>query len=375
MTVTSNPSKFHRDETPPSSMNTGGNRLLTILELDVKSAIRRLTLFGVALVVTVSSLPKSDKPVDHRALLLIPLQFSLVMSLPIVLDLIMTRTIFVLESDFIRRFIVVVVVVPNALIYLSVVAEQSIRLIVYYQYLLIFLVLVSKLHNFLSTEKYVTLFHIRRVFGLVALSMVFAFLRSVADCGNIIQGSGAWRIVTLLVAVLAHLMSLYQIRHWLQDKQRLATIMQQVGRGKEVFFATVMILFLLFFIVLSDLLNINNDLFFFSENSKSLVIVEWFFVGIVLVKSTLHSYQQHKKIFDTSVSSDCSSGISTVVISLQSICTLSNIISRFLESTRIQSKDDEINFPRDSHPTQHVVHGPRVVGFESQRANCHGSAR
>jgi hypothetical protein len=279
----------------------------THFQNDCRHCMRLIFFFAWCLIIAVglAPLPSEFDVQFHQSsskAFMIPVVFSLVVGIPVCAHLLMSARIFGMSiGESFRRCNVVVCLVPNVFLALNIFPDHVIALVLYCQFLTLFLVTIGQLFNFVTAEKIVPLYHFRNIFSLITLSLLCGFFYSLS-CYEVVSGKAVFKALYLSFAFISQMALLYKMYFWLRNTRRFANVLQ-LGHGKQVFLATVGILASMVLIVLVQIIGYESNLIFFPESTRGFVVLEWFFFAVFLIMSILYHYQELQNQKATAVSS------------------------------------------------------------------------
>lgn len=235
--------------------------------------------------------------------------FSLAISLPVALDMIMT--FFFTESnfeemiqprDFSRRFMLLIITLPNIFIATELIPGTCVDIVMYYQFTLSYLVIVYRLYSLSSAQKVISFSPLRDIFLLLMLSNFAGFLYDLS-LHNIIGGRMAWKIVFSVSMILSQVATLFKVAHWLKFSNRIfAAATNQQKSSKGTLYGLLLAIVMSVCMIVIYLVWYNQEVLFFPKHFESYYALEAIFCFILLIWTAVRNFEVKKSENATKVS-------------------------------------------------------------------------
>lgn len=297
----------------PDSVMAFFNRYLTMLQGDARYSLRFALLLCSVLailgIVIVHFFGETDYRLHHtlyeshnrkQLVFQYAIMFSLVVSLPVILDMAMTYFTtkdsqeFMHPREFSRRFVMVTIVVPNIFIASKVIPAGNVDLIMYYQFCLCYLTMVYRLYTLTSAQKVVCFSTLKEIYGFVILSAILGFLYELT-IHNVIQGRHPLRVMFAISMVLSQLMAAWKVTTWLKTFTRISSASSQnIQTSRATMYALIFALLICLIMMFVHLIGYDEDVMFFPGHFESYYCLEWVFSFTLLIWTTLRNFEVRK---------------------------------------------------------------------------------
>ncbi len=238
---------------------------------------------------------------------------SIIVSIPIVVDTIFSFFIELAgtnsnEKEMVRSFVLLVISLPNLLLYMKIFSPSVIDLIVFYQFMCIFQLAIFIILKISARQKILLFVSFTNVSMAMIAIGVCAFYYNLS-CHKLIPGEVAWRAIFSSSLVVVMLYAGYKISSWISftplftwlrnrfssccngslHKSGQGIIVDSVENG--VYSAILLILFCSIMAALANIATFEHNHVFFPSSLTSCIAFEWYFVVMLIMASAIRNFQ------------------------------------------------------------------------------------
>ncbi len=238
--------------------------------------------------------------------------FTLVVSLPTIID--MVFSIFYLPShevlhqpmEFSRRNIFAIIFIPNVFIYCKILPAGLIDLVMFYQYLLVFFVLIYRVHSLSISQqkdKIVQAYPLRDLFLNCIVTMTMGFLYKLST-HDFVPGRFIWKYLYTIFLLLFQLLTCLKLKPWFNFTLQLTKVVKNdvLLQNKIAFFAVMTGILTCTCMSVFDAITFHYRYIYFPKSSDSFIAVEWIFCVLLVMWTSVRNFELLQSHITTGVS-------------------------------------------------------------------------
>ena len=229
------------------------------------------------------------------------LLFSIIVSVPIACDCWWSAFVEEIDQndrDLGRQYALMTISIPNLLIYTKVIPQGVIDLVIFYQFISIFNLIIYQIFNVSSMHKLPIYCSFTQIYCSLITLCIIAFFYNLSEHGTI-PGMIYIETIFALFIVIGQLYVCYRIRAWIVLSMRLQGVSEN---DKSIYITLLIVLGFTVIIGFINLITMRSNLVFFPVQVESYVFFEWFYIGILLLLSSIRNLEVRKSEVDLLVS-------------------------------------------------------------------------
>ena len=238
--------------------------------------------------------------------------FTLVISLPTLIDIILSLVClqtwddFQQPIEFSRIYVVSIFFLPNIFIYWQVIPEAIVDLVIFYQYMCLFFVVIYRLHTLSISQPKNSVIHaypLRDVFWNSVITMLLAFGYKLSVHG-ILPDTIVWKGFYTAFLLFLQFITCMKFKPWFQFTWQTSKIVKnQLLLQNKIAFYTVMIgVIACTILTLVHTITFNYGFVYFPTRAQSFVGLEWFFASVLILWTSIRNFEIRKAELATEVS-------------------------------------------------------------------------
>ncbi len=238
--------------------------------------------------------------------------FTLIVSLPTILDMFLSACYLQSKDELkqpmeiARRNIFSIIFIPNIFIYFNILPPALIDLVMFYQFLLVFFVLIYRIHSLSMSQQKDKIIHaypLRDLFLNCIATMTMGFLYKISTHG-FISGRFIWKFFYTVFLLLFQLLTCLKLKPWFNFTLQLSKVVKNdiLLQNKIAFFAVMTGIVTCTCMTIFDAITFNYQYIYFPKSSDSFIAVEWIFCVLLVLWTSIRNFEVLQSHITTAVS-------------------------------------------------------------------------
>ncbi len=238
--------------------------------------------------------------------------FTIVIALPTVIDIalslayLQTWDEFQQPIEFARTSVIVIMFIPNFFIYWQVIPAAVVDLVMFYQYVCLFFILIYRIHTLSISQQKNTIVHaypLRDLFVNCIFTIIIAFCYKLS-MHDLIPGHYIWKGIYTAFLLLLQLITCFKLKPWFQFTWHVSKVVKNHSllQNKTAFYAVMIGILVCTAMTLVHTATFDHEYVYFPESPPPFIAVEWLFGAALVMWTSVRNFEIRKTELATAVS-------------------------------------------------------------------------